>query len=432
MNRLSDQYINPYKMREGSLLRAGVVGLGMIGGGVAVSMVKRGRIPAVFDIRPDAADGLVGVPRPLASPAEVAKVSNVVMVAVVNDVQAFEAICGPEGLLKGPHCNLIIVLLSTIAVSVVHKLSEQCAKANVGFLDCGVTPGNKAADNGMVAIVGGEEVMVERARPVLEDWAKKVVHCGPQGTGMATKIARNLVTFGSWRTVAEASMLAGAAGVKPGILTEIIEAADPKGETLLHLLKHRDKSGTLPEKLTQVIEPLMTKDLEAAQELSAMLGVKMPLLDVTRTHGHETLGLKKDPRPLPEDRRERGKEMMVRVYGREVSQAATTGLPFIEETINHLFAGIWSRPGLSIRDRRLLVMGVTATLGRADLMQVQMEGALANKELTVEQLQEVILHLAYYVGWGNATAVQQAATAAIQSFTVKEKGEAECQSPSGK
>ena len=71
-----------------------MVGLGMIGSGVAVSLVRRGRIPVVYDIRPDAADSLAGVPPPLRSPAELAKSSDVVMVAVVNAAQALVVICG--------------------------------------------------------------------------------------------------------------------------------------------------------------------------------------------------------------------------------------------------------------------------------------------------------------------------------------------------
>lgn len=162
----------------------------MIGGGVAVSLARRGRIPAVYDIRPLAADALAGVPRPLGSPAEVARASDVVMIAVVNAEQAREVISGPEGLLEGAHRDLIVVLLSTVALPVVHELAEVCSSKQVGFLDCGVTPGDKAAENGMVAILGGDDAVVERALPVLSDWTKKVVHCGPLGAGMATKIAR--------------------------------------------------------------------------------------------------------------------------------------------------------------------------------------------------------------------------------------------------
>jgi alkylhydroperoxidase/carboxymuconolactone decarboxylase family protein YurZ len=55
------------------------------------------------------------------------------------------------------------------------------------------------------------------------------------------------------------------------------------------------------------------------------------------------------------------------------------------------------------------------------LIQVQVQGALANRELTAEQLYEVVLHLAYYVGWGNATAVHQGVIAALAAPTSTEK-----------
>jgi 3-hydroxyisobutyrate dehydrogenase-like beta-hydroxyacid dehydrogenase/alkylhydroperoxidase/carboxymuconolactone decarboxylase family protein YurZ len=338
------------------------------------------------------------------------------MVAVVNAAQARDVITRPDGLLAGAHRDLIIVLLSTVALQVVQELAAHCASVQVDFLDCGVTPGNKAAENGMVAMVGGEHAVVERAQPVLSDWARKVVHCGPLGAGMATKIARNVITYGSWRTVAEASALAEAAGVDPAKLLEVIDAADPEGNTLLQLLRLRNEQGALPEVVARQIEPLMTKDLAAAHELAATLGVDAPLIEVVMARAKETLGLSKEPQPPQGTAWERGLEMMDRVYGpgshRQVTEAPMR-LPFGDLTVEHLFAEIWSRPGLSIRDRRLLVLGATAALGRADLIQVQVQGALANHELTVEQLHEMVVHLAYYTGWGNATAVLQGVAAAL-------------------
>ena len=79
--------------------------------------------------------------------------------------------------------------------------------------------------------------------------------------------------------------------------------------------------------------------------------------------------------------------------------------PWLLDTVEHLFADIWSRPGLSIRDRRLLVLGATAAIGREDLIRIQARGGLANEEFTTEQLNETVLHLAYYVGWGNTSAL---------------------------
>src|SRR5690606_36490847 len=174
------------------------------------------------------------------------------------------------------HPGLTVVLLSTVALPVVHELDRLCAEHEVAFLDCGVTPGDKAAENGMVAILGGADDAVTTALPVLRDWAKKVVHCGPLGAGMATKIARNVVTYGSWRTVTEAAALAAAAGVEPAKLAEVIESADPQGRTLLQLLHMRGGNGELPEAIGRQIQPLMSKDLAAARDLAIELGVDTP------------------------------------------------------------------------------------------------------------------------------------------------------------
>ncbi|MFC8224938.1 NAD(P)-binding domain-containing protein [Streptomyces sp. NPDC057287] len=406
-------------MTTEAAVRAWVIGLGMIGGGVAVSLARSGRVPAVHDICPRAASSLPGVPDVLGSPAEVAAASDVVMVAVVNAEQARGAITGESGLLTTARPGSTVVLLSTVALPIVQELAAACAERGVGFLDCGVTPGDKAAEHGMVAIVGGDAAVVETARPVLDDWAKLVVHCGPSGAGMATKIARNVVTYGTWRTVHEAAALASAAGVAPARLAEVIEAADPEGRTLLQLLGMRGEDGRLPEAVGGQITPLMTKDLDAALDLAATLGVSVPAVAVVRERAAETLDLPRAAPAGPEDADglyRHGLELMDQVYGPGFSDSmpkAPTGEPFTDTTVSHLFGEVWSRPALSVRDRRLLALGVTAALGRSDLIRIQTEGALVNGELNTSQLREAVLHLALYVGWGNATAVRTGVEDAI-------------------
>lgn len=276
--------------------RAGVIGLGMIGGGVAVSLARRGRVPAVFDVRPEAADALAGVPDVLGSAAEVARISDVVLVAVVDADQARTVLTGPGGILAGAAPGSVVVLLSTVAVPVVHELAALCAEHGVDLLDCGVTPGDKAADNGLVAILGGDAAVVERACPVLVDFAKEVVHCGPLGAGMATKIARNVVTYGCWRAVHEASTLAAAAGVDPAKLMTVIDSADPDGATLLSWLRMRTAATPKVRALVPQVERLMDKDLAAAQDLAGTLGVDIPLVDVARNHVAETLAIEEATR----------------------------------------------------------------------------------------------------------------------------------------
>ena len=113
----------------------------------------------------------------------------------------------------------------------------------------------------------------------------------------------------------------------------------------------------------------------------------------------------------------RGLEMMDKVYGASAQEmmAGVTEFPYPSETVRNLFANVWARPGLSIRDRRLLVIGATAMLGRADLIETQVIGAILNEELDDQQLEEVALQLAFYTGWGNTQATWRGIQAAKQT-----------------
>jgi 3-hydroxyisobutyrate dehydrogenase-like beta-hydroxyacid dehydrogenase len=268
--------------------RAGVIGLGAIGGGVAVSLARNGRIPAVYDIRPDAADGLPGVPAPGLSPAQVARDSDVVLLAVVDADQARQVLFTDDGVLSAAHPGLIVVLLSTVAVPVVYELAEACALHGVELLDCGVT---QAKPDGLVAMLGGGDATVAAALPVLSDFAKDVVHCGPLGAGMATKIARNVITYGTWRAVHEAAMLVESAGVDPHKLITAVEEADPDGTTLFSWLRNRLSAEEDIRAMVPQVRRLMDKDLAAAQELAARSDLPVPLVDAARANGAETLSI---------------------------------------------------------------------------------------------------------------------------------------------
>ncbi|MEV6320699.1 carboxymuconolactone decarboxylase family protein [Nocardia sp. NPDC051787] len=98
--------------------------------------------------------------------------------------------------------------------------------------------------------------------------------------------------------------------------------------------------------------------------------------------------------------RQRGLAKMAEVYGTEFQEYP--GAHFAV-TADHLFADIWSRPGLTIRDRRLLLLGALAAQGAIDTAGIQIGAALRNSELTEEQLHEIAVFLCHYVGWPNGT-----------------------------
>ena len=391
---------------ENDALRAGVVGLGMIGGGVAVSLANSGHpATAVYDVRPEAADGLEGVPAPVGSPAAVAKASDVVLVAVNTARQAHEVLTGDDGLLSGAEPGAIVVLLSTVTLETVRALSDLCDECEVTLLDAGVTGGTVAAKNGLVTMVGGPDDAVQRALPVLEAFSKNVVHCGPLGAGMATKLARNAITYAMWAAVREATSLAASAGVDPAKLLEVMQTADDSVKPTLHLelLVADYKIG---EEQADWAVGLADKDLDAAQALAAEVGIEVPITDMVRPRMAKVYGGDLDE-PMPEDNRLRGRAMMDRTYGpgfnEFVSDEQADAVPSVGGTIDFLFPQVWARPHLTLRDRRLLVLGVTTMLGRQDLLETQLRGAVTNGELTAAQLRELAYQLHPYAGWGNGT-----------------------------
>ncbi|MEI5673960.1 MULTISPECIES: carboxymuconolactone decarboxylase family protein [unclassified Nocardioides] len=98
---------------------------------------------------------------------------------------------------------------------------------------------------------------------------------------------------------------------------------------------------------------------------------------------------------LPETRR-RGLEKMEEVYGFEMTDGVGD---FFRYTADHLFADIWNRPGLSNRDRRLLLIGLLAGSGGQDVLTIQIPAAHAAGELDDDALREITILMCHYAGW---------------------------------
>ena len=97
------------------------------------------------------------------------------------------------------------------------------------------------------------------------------------------------------------------------------------------------------------------------------------------------------------DRRKQGLQKMNEVYGWEMPDIQ--GDPYFDLTVEHLFGTIWTRPGLSMRDKRLLTLAAVTAVGNSDLAEIQVNAALHNGEITAEELKEVSVFLTHYLGF---------------------------------
>lgn len=112
----------------------------------------------------------------------------------------------------------------------------------------------------------------------------------------------------------------------------------------------------------------------------------------------------------------KGVEMYEKIFGRpEPAELPLTGIR--ELAVNHLFAKVWSRSGLSLRDRRLITLALLAAQGRADQLKAHLRGArLGDEKLTEEELTELMVHVAHYAGWAAGAGGQAAAKAVFQEL----------------
>ncbi|GAA2143098.1 carboxymuconolactone decarboxylase family protein [Actinomadura napierensis] len=130
---------------------------------------------------------------------------------------------------------------------------------------------------------------------------------------------------------------------------------------------------------------------------------------------------------LPE-LRARGLRKMEQVYGFDMADG--TG-DFFRYTADHLFGDVWQRPGLSDRDRRLLLLGLLAGQGAADVLGIQVPAAYAAGEFDDDALREIVVFLSHYAGWPNGArlnsiveeTIAKAARAAARAARAAEKSD---------
>jgi len=124
------------------------------------------------------------------------------------------------------------------------------------------------------------------------------------------------------------------------------------------------------------------------------------------------------------ERRRRGAEMMSKVYAGDVKPPPAGQSAFVDLMLEQVFAEVWTREELSVRDRRLVLIGIIAALGEKDTFQIQVRSALKNGELTPTQVREALIMIANYAGYPRAAGligVTEQTIAAFEKSTSPDK-----------
>lgn len=117
------------------------------------------------------------------------------------------------------------------------------------------------------------------------------------------------------------------------------------------------------------------------------------------------------------ERYQRGAKKLREVYAGDVVDLPEGSFPFNDVMLRSLFAEVWDRELLDVRSRRLLIMGVIATLGQTDTWKIQARASLRNRELSPDELRETLIMLAPYAGYPNVAPLIMACEEVIATWT---------------
>lgn len=200
------------------------LGLGNMGGPMAANLVSAGHAVRAFDLVPALRDTLEAKGASVfSSGAEAVDQADVVITSLPNG--AIVKACYAEALPAAKPGTLFIDT-STISVADARDINTQATEGGFLQIDAPVSGGVKGATAGTLAfMVGGTDEAVERARPVLDPMAGKVIHCGASGTGQAAKLCNNMVLAVQQIAIGEAFVLAEKLGLSDQSLFDVITGA---------------------------------------------------------------------------------------------------------------------------------------------------------------------------------------------------------------
>lgn len=268
-------------------MKIAFIGLGNMGGPMAMNLHKAGHQVSGFDLseaacKKYAADGLA-----IAATAAATLDGAEVVVSMLPASQHVEALyLGDKGLLAQIAPGTLVIDSSTIAAASSRKVAEEGRKRGIAVIDAPVSGGTGGAIAGTLTfMVGGNTADLERARPLLEKMGANIFHAGDAGAGQTAKICNNMLLGILMIGTSEALALGVANGLDPKVLSEIMRRSSGGNWALEKYNPMPGVMETAPASKNYAGgfgTDLMLKDLGLAQENAAAVRASTPLGGLAR------------------------------------------------------------------------------------------------------------------------------------------------------
>ncbi|MGE0216070.1 NAD(P)-dependent oxidoreductase [Mycolicibacterium sp.] len=251
-------------------MRVGFIGLGSQGGPMARRIAEGGFETTLWARRPASLEPYADTPaRTAATPAELGAASDLVCLCVVGDDDVREVLYGDTGVLAGLVAGAIVAIHSTVHPDTCREIAEKAAPQGVSVIDAPVSGGGPAVEQGtLLVMVGGDEDVVERCRPVFATYADPIVHLGPLGSGQNTKILNNLLFSANLGSAISTLELGESLGIPRAKLVEVLNRGSATSKAVGSISMF---GGTL-EGLAPIAGALLQKDVRHAASLAATAG----------------------------------------------------------------------------------------------------------------------------------------------------------------
>jgi 3-hydroxyisobutyrate dehydrogenase len=208
-------------------MKIGFIGVGNIGAPIAAQLLAAGHALVVYDIRPAAANALLRAGAAWsASPAALAAECEVVATCLPGPAEMEQVSLGPDGIVGSISRGALYIDHTTNSPTLVRRVHALLAGKDVAMLDAPVSGGMEGArTRDLLVMAGGDLAAFERARPLLDAIAKRVIRTGGIGTGSIAKIMHNSASFTLDLVMAECLTTAVKAGLDAATIVEVFREA---------------------------------------------------------------------------------------------------------------------------------------------------------------------------------------------------------------